>query len=79
MTVEQIRAIRAAQAELQLFDKKQEEKSRAFRDNHWKTRLKPLMKLCDHIYPWGESAAVRDWGTSSMDKKCSICNGHIRE
>ena len=73
MTVEQIQAIRDARAELEALKKRQEEELKAFTEHHWKTKLEPLVRACDHTYPWGESALRTDFGSSSMGNFCPIC------
>jgi ferredoxin-like protein FixX len=73
VTTEQIEAIRAAQAELRDFEKKHEEIVRTYREKHWKETLQPLVRVCDHQYPWGDSAIVHDYSIPGNCGTCSIC------
>lgn len=65
MTQEDIEAIRKAQSDLRAL----EERDRANLYEWQKANLTPLLKLCDHKYPWGESALRRDCSPS----RCHIC------
>ena len=67
MTVEQIQAIHDVRKQL---NSMRDEQSRALID--WKFKnLSPLTSVCDHTYPWGESAFARDSSSSYQD--CRIC------
>ena len=67
MTQEQIELIRAAQKKSSELEKEQS----AAHDAWEAENLDPLVKACDHKYPWGESAMLSDYSASSS--YCRIC------
>jgi hypothetical protein len=67
VTDEQIKAIRDARESSDALRRKQDEERRLWE----KENLSPLLKVCDHQYPWGESAYKTDY--TSNDKQCHIC------
>ena len=67
MTQEFIAALRKAQKEREKFVADQREALFAWE----KENLTPLVKTCDHEYPWGESA-LRS-GYSYTYRQCCIC------
>lgn len=66
MTNEQIKAIRDARADREALRRKHDEERMLWE----KENLDPLLKACDHQYPWGESAYTNH-------TICHIC-GEIR-
>jgi hypothetical protein len=71
MTEEKIRAIRKAQADMSEFEAGQ----RAELDLRKDKVLTPLVKACDHTYPWGETALYTD--DNGRRRYCRICYGGI--
>jgi hypothetical protein len=67
MTQEFIEKLRAAQQKREDFKKEQEEALKAWDAEN----LDPLVKSCDHTYPWGESAMRPDY--SQTESTCQIC------
>jgi len=67
MTVEQIVAINEASAASNALRKRQDEERKQWEE----VNLYPLLRECDHTYPWGASAITRDY--SASHSRCSLC------
>lgn len=72
MTQEQIVAIREAQ----LAENKYKEKQRIELESYHINNVVPLLSVCDHKYPWGDSAMRRD--TTMSYAVCDICGASYR-
>lgn len=68
MTQELIEQLRAARKSREDFKRAQELSLKA-----WEAaNLDPLVKFCDHTYPWGDSAWRGDYSIPDY-KVCQIC------
>lgn len=71
MKQEEIEAIRTAQKRREEFINQQKEDL-----NVWVSKnIDPLLKSCDHTYPWGEEAIVRDFSCNYIS--CRICGRQL--
>jgi hypothetical protein len=71
MTQEFIAALRALQKQREEFKKGQEDALKSWEEEN----LTPLVKSCDHKYPWGEESISRDFSCS--DIHCRICGRQL--
>jgi hypothetical protein len=71
MKQEDIEAIRTAQKRSRELEEEQRAAHKAWENTH----LTPLRKACDHTYPWGEEAIVRDFYCNYIS--CRICGSQL--
>ncbi len=71
MTQEFIVSLRAARKRREELTKEQEEALKAWDEKN----LDPIIKSCDHTYPWGEEAMIRDFPYN--DIHCRICGRYL--